>query len=208
MGRGRGGARKSNTAEASAAASVSQAATSRKRGRGGKAVSEAGCGGSKPALVAKDDALMKLQGTAPSNSSTDKPPDKKQRCSFLCGSVCFETPDPIETSRASIRWAYDPPVSVGDPPGSVQSLGTGLNDWYCERAWTEIAPSTEHRNRGIYQTELSKDRDKLTVFLDRRQKIVERRKLATPKRRGGQQHQQSRPLLVSATCLLSIQCGV
>ena len=36
---------------------------------------------------------------------------KKKLCSYLCGSECWKTPDPLDPSRA-IRWNYDPKECV------------------------------------------------------------------------------------------------
>ena len=92
---------------------------------------------------------------------------KQKTCAFLCGAICFETKDPCNKNRDSIRWAYD-------VAQESQSRGVGANDWYCERAWAEIAATTQHRDRAQYQSDLSKDRDKLSAFLERRQQVIDR----------------------------------
>ena len=109
------------------------------------------------------------------------PAKKRKACAFLCGAICFETEDPCNKNRDSIRWAYD-------VAKESRSSGEGANDWYCERVWAEEAAATEHRDRVQFQSDLSKDRDKLSAFLDRRQKVIERtlaKMSSEPKKRRG-----------------------
>ena len=105
---------------------------------------------------------------------------QQKRCKFLCGSVCFQTPDPVSSERRSIRWAYD-------AADSVESTGQGANDWFCERAWSEQAPLEMNRDRVAFQEAIAIDKEKLTRFLARRDAIIERclKRATTPKRRGG-----------------------
>ena len=67
---------------------------------------------------------------------------KRKICTFLCGSVSFETPNPVDQERDSIRWAYDRATDL-------ESKGEGASCWYCWRAWTETAQETVHRDRSI-----------------------------------------------------------
>jgi hypothetical protein len=101
----------------------------------------------------------------------------KKKCGFHCGAVCFETPDPVDTGMTSIRWERD-------PAGALQSSGTGAHDWYCERTWSEVAPTTEHRSRSLFQSELAKDVDKLTLFLAKRASFIGKQKTKTVGRKG------------------------
>ena len=64
------------------------------------------------------------------------PAKRRKTCSFLCGAVCFQTPDPVDSSRPSIRWAYD----LADV---TSSTGEGANDWYCERTWVTVVTHRE-----------------------------------------------------------------
>ena len=105
------------------------------------------------------------QGLEPEDSSP--PPKQRKSCPFLCGAICFETKDPCNKNRDSIRWAYDSATST-------RSSGEGQNDWYCERAWAAEAASSGHRDRAQYQSDLSKDRDMLSRFLERRRRVIER----------------------------------
>ena len=65
------------------------------------------------------------------------------------------------------------------------SLRPGLTS---ERTWTlDIAQTTEHRNKSMYQAEISKDKDKHNEFLAARMKLIARHKgkHLKPKRSGG-----------------------
>jgi len=42
-----------------------------------------------------------------------KQSSKSKRCTYLCGSECWVTADPIDATRRSIRWAYDSKDIVG-----------------------------------------------------------------------------------------------
>ena len=117
------------------------------------------------------------QGASPKTETTSK----KKNCAFLCGSVCFETPDLVDPQRSSIRWAYD---KIFD----LESNGIGANCWCCERTWSEHAHETGHRERGVFQAHLAKDRSALEVFLKSREALIQRaqkQKGAREKRAGG-----------------------
>ena len=105
----------------------------------------------------------------------------RKGCRFLCAAVCFETPDPVNCARKSIRWAYD-------VASSLESTGLGGHDWYCGRAWCEhAATGGVGRDRGVFQQECARDKDKLNAFLKVRQKVIEKhaKRAANPKRSGG-----------------------
>ena len=97
----------------------------------------------------------------------------------MCGAICFETLDPINKKRPSIRWAYD-------TNETLRSNGQGSNDWYCGQAWAEQAAEAGHRDRGPFQGALARDKDKLTSFLARRQGVIDRtvQRSLKPKRSG------------------------
>ena len=87
----------------------------------------------------------------------------------------------MQPSRKSIRWAYD----IADP--SVPSTGQGGNDWFCERAWSDLAHTVPGSNRAEYQKEFGRNNSVLAQFLARRKMVVKRclNRASKPKRRGG-----------------------
>ena len=123
------------------------------------------------AFVAKKNERDPLLQASLSEVVGSSPAKKPKACSFLCGSVCFQTPDPVSPERDSIRWAYD---SAAD----FVSKGEGASCWYCSRAWAENAHDSGHRDRATFQKEIAKDKTKLEAFLRSRDKIVKRSKSA------------------------------
>jgi hypothetical protein len=114
---------------------------------GASSVVEGGASGS---------AAVALDGLR--NMRVRNEPGAKKKCNFFCGAVCQQTQDPVDTDRPVIRWAYDL-INLSS------SSNQGANDWYCERLWVEVAPTTVHRDRSLFQSELAKDRDLLTTFI-------------------------------------------
>ena len=59
-------------------------------------------------------AVVPLSSSASSSSKRQAPPPavgsapvKKKDCAFLCGSICQESPDPVQQERKFIRWEND-----------------------------------------------------------------------------------------------------
>ena len=102
-----------------------------------------------------------------SQAPAESPTKKRKACTFLCGSVSFQSPDPVNPERDSIRWAYD-------RASDRESKGEGASCWYCWRAWAEIAQETVHRDRSIFQKDIAKDKSKLEAFLKRREGVIAR----------------------------------
>ena len=131
-----------------------------------------------PAFVAKNERNPSLQ-----ESPSEAPAAKRAKtCSSLCGSVCYQTPDPVNPERDSIRWGYD-------LAADLESKGEGASCWYCTRAWADTAHETVHRDRSRFQKDIAKDKTKLEAFLKCREKVVERTKVSfgskLSKRAGG-----------------------
>jgi hypothetical protein len=127
---------------------------------------------------------LRLRGRADGYDGTPATLKKKSKvCSFLCGAVCGESPDPLSETRSSIRWGLD------GPDETVESLGLGTADYWCERTWAlSVAQTTDHRNKIMYQAEIGKDKDKHNFFLAERAQLIARHaeKASKPsKRRGG-----------------------
>ena len=97
----------------------------------------------------------------------------QKACVFKCGSICFVSPDPINKSRKSIRWAYD-------LKESSECNGKGAACWYCERTFTTSVAHTldeDERNREDYIGKLGGNADVLNDFLElRKNKTIARAK--------------------------------
>ncbi len=109
---------------------------------------------------------------------------EEKKCSFLCGTIWNKTKDPVDPTKKA-RWEFD----VSD---WTKSKSVGTCDWYCRRAWDEIAHTTEDRDRAAFIARMSKDKGIKDSFLERRKQIIQKvkqrgghRKYTSDKRRGG-----------------------
>lgn len=101
-------------------------------------------------------------------------------CGFLCGSKIGETPDPVDPTGKSVRWAYE--LTAADAPENPR----GGNDYWCGRAWVEFAAEAKEDDKVEFQKAIAKDHDKLKKFLQRRGTVISRaREKATREKRRG-----------------------
>ena len=106
------------------------------------------------------------------NEGETVPQGKRKTCVFLCGAICWVTPDPTAQAvqgmkRKSIRWAYD-------KDDFLESSGRGYSCWYCDRTWEQEAYKEPGRDRADYLAELSKNGDTLASFGGKRKQQVMR----------------------------------
>lgn len=105
-----------------------------------------------------------------------------KKCTMLCGAVHGVTPDPVNSSRPSIRWGYDPEHYTTSSP-------EGAYCYYCSYTFmSRIAYTLEVRDKKVYITDvLQKDDVALKNFLELRRNVIEKakRKGESNRRSGG-----------------------
>ncbi len=90
---------------------------------------------------------------------------------MLCGAVHGVTPDPVNSSRPSIRWGYDPEHYTTSSP-------EGAYCFYCGYTFrSHIAHTLEVRDKKVYIKDvLEKDDVALKKFLELRRNVIEKAK--------------------------------
>ena len=122
-------------------------------------------------LPREDDANPEVTHVKQEDKGDSSATDGKE-CSFVCGSICFVTKDPIDPERESIRWAYD----LKD---SLKSNRQGATCYFCHRTWAENpgdGPKSLGRDREAFKATLSRDHGVLKDWLKRRQAVIDRTK--------------------------------